>query len=253
MLRVEFVGIPGIGKSSIFTDVSKRVGKGFHLKENLRREIVIKYCENKSLSFLQRKRLQLFWKNSTPFPNALIREVYKNKNQGSGDFFRYVARTVWTSDAEFERQLNAFRLFQDEYALYESLNRFDVKCNSLLDEHLIQRVFTLLYQKQSTHSSEKVLEYFNLVPVPTHLVFVKLSPEVAVTRIESRYKKTGRINQLEESLSEKELHIQLSGYQKILEKGVQVLENRGVNVLRIDSSHSIESNSKKVVAFLNET
>jgi hypothetical protein len=112
-------------------------------------------------------------------------------------------------------------------------------------------MFTQLSEEE-IDEEQQVEKYFKNIPFIGRLVHVKLNEDEIVYRIQKRFKQTNKINYMNTGLSSEELLHQTKKYTSYVKTGIKVLEQRGVTILQIDSSLSVDQNVSKIVDFLNK-
>ncbi|WPP52906.1 AAA family ATPase [Catalinimonas niigatensis] len=271
---VEICGSPGVGKSTIFSEIICRWERNnkWTVATNLNpqgpessydfiKKIVKEVRKGKiSVGSKSRKRESMY-----EFVRRIYREIKKGKNyvdevvlKKAGD--RFVAQYPRYVDAcwnnIFYRQKkssNGLDLrFEKTEFIYRVIKKIQVSRERkadkvvILDEGLVNMIDRGLYK--STNSEDEREEIYKLLeemPVPDALVYIEIDLQENVNRILHR----SDMRDMHRGLCVDEL---INVTQKCRERiltSIQYLESKGIPVLYLNSNDTIQENADKIIAF----
>jgi hypothetical protein len=250
---VEFFGAPGVGKSTLFNEVVKKMPKDWITENqailNSKRILTTgKGVKSKLFKFLytNAKIAKFLSKNHEPVNNRIL---LSNFIKEFSFFYNFSLDSIFNSNSTSYRKTTAFLQFLETVKRISLLRKSNLETNILSDESFCQRMFTQL-SEEDIDEEIKVESYFNNLPFKGGIVYVKLNKKEIVARIKKRYKETNKINYMNVGLSSQELLNQTNRYVGYIKKGIEILEKKGVPILHIDNSLSVEFNSNEIVRFL---
>ncbi len=256
MYRIEFIGIPGVGKSTLMR----------MLVEKLRQQNNREYMTfEDAFHYVAKDKID---KGYRFILNALPRKIAE----------RFISKIINRSLFQFDAQSrflahygSAFQivLASDEYnnmshydrgvvianflslgSLYQAITE-QIVDNAVIfnDEGFVQKsmMFTS-YKTQDKELNESIISYFNNIPLPDLLIYVKADMSLCQERMFTRTKGlTARLKKLD-----KKARINfLLNSESLFEILVPWLQNeRKVTVLQIDNSNSIDTTIKKLESVL---
>ncbi len=215
-LYIEFLGVSGVGKSTIFNALQKKEKFWLTVNEH-----------NNSLGKHQRVK---FDKNSAEQRLAEQRWKYlKEKNYLPTDKLRvaYWNYVILNSDALLQKNNKNSIVLSDEgmvLSFSDAIMDLENENSKLLDDFLKNRAF----------------------------VYCTARPDVILKRIESRRKQTGKVVAQHKTNSNQELLEIISQETKERDNLVDFLKRRNKPLLVIDTSEELDKNLSKVLTFIRE-
>lgn len=252
---VEFFGAPGVGKTTLYKEVVKKMPKDWlteHIAISKSKRILTtgKGIKSKFLKFLytNTKTAKFVSKIHEPINHRIL---LSNFMDDFPVFYKHSLNSIFNSSSTSYRKTTAFLQFLKSVKKISLIRKSNLKSKILSDESFCQRMFTQL-SEEDIDEEKKVENYFNNLPFKGGVIYVKLNKEEIVTRIKKRYKETNKINYMNIGLSQEELLLQTKKYISYVEIGVKILRQRGFLVLQINNSLSLDKNVNKIVDFLNK-
>lgn len=249
MRRIELIGCPGVGKSSLYREFIRQnnrdsswltPNKAYNkiVKEHLN-NIEVKSKRDVILSSLL--NADLFKKLHPYFLKKLLNSInLKSVWDYQQDYADLVSNALLGASLENKeplRRLYGLNLF------YQSLKDIAFIENSTLndivmfDESLSQKILGLTHWEEGFFENQ-TFDYFSLIPIPVAIINCKLDYNLNISRIKSRAKTIpGHIGRSNDELLEI-----IKVQNKIFEIGVDVLKKRGVIILTLDMSHDLNKN-----------
>ncbi len=126
--------------------------------------------------------------------------------------------------------------------LYHSEANYTV----IFDESLSMGIYDIV-DSRSGFCKETIDNYFNTMPAPDMLIYFKNNSEQVFENKINRFKKRAMYSYAYNTKTKRELYEMTLAECSIAEYSIDVLNNRGVKIIEIDTSHSIRSNVKKIV------
>ena len=252
---VEFFGVPGVGKSTLFNEISKSISGNWITEKEA---VIMSKVKLTKTNVFTKTILRFIYK--FPYIAKRVSKIHEPINKRdlisafineSPDFYNYSVKNIFSSSNTDYRKTYAFVIFLETIKKIVLINNARLGFNILSDESLCQRFFTLL-SKESRNEEKMVEEYFKKVPIKGCVVYVDLNEKEVVNRILRRYKSTNRLNYMNKCLSKDELLNQAKAYLNYVKIGIRILETRNVNILRVNGAHTIQENHKKILFFLNK-
>lgn len=247
MRRVEFLGVMGAGKSSVFRACERyfsnmsapmrlvpaeRLKKEIILHE-LREQSVLKYFFLRSACLYPRLNTNLIRDNvpelawvaleeQTAYWEPLLSYVLGGGGPCGGSSASLLRRMTW---------------FMREVALVALLRRYAHKECVFHDEGLLQRGLGLALSK--SEGINFIKEYARIVPVPDYVVFITGDAALIKSRLIQRNRNTNRhINDISFAIECSHVF-------------AEILSGRGVKVLRLDGNVECNKNAESVIQEIN--
>ena len=252
---VEFFGAPGVGKTTLYKEVVKKMPKDWITEQNAIFKSKMTFVNRNSLKFFFYKTLY-----SIPQTAKFLSKIHEPINhrvlfydfiKDFPVFYKFSLDCIFNSSSTSYRKTTAFLQFLETAKKRTLIKKSNLNIKVLSDESLCQRMFTQLSEEE-IDEEQQVEKYFKNIPFIGRLVHVKLNEDEIVYRIQKRFKQTNKINYMNTGLSSEELLHQTKKYTSYVKTGIKVLEQRGVTILQIDSSLSVDQNVSKIVDFLNK-
>jgi len=251
---VEFFGAPGVGKTTLYKEVVKKMPKDWITEQNAIFKSKMTFVNRNSLKFFFYKTLY-----SIPQTAKFLSKIHEPVNhrvllskfiKDFPVFYKFSLDCIFKNSSTSYRKTTAFLQFFDTVKRRTLINKSNLNIRVLSDESLCQRIFAQLSEEE-IDERQLVEQYFKNIPFTGRLVYVKLNEFEIVNRIQKRYKQTKKINYMNTGMSSEDLLKQVKKYASYVETGVKILEQKGVTALHIDNSLSVEKNSNIIVDFLS--
>lgn len=118
---------------------------------------------------------------------------------------------------------------------------------ALVDEPLSYRLS--LFPNQASYQ-DYIRQYYNLMPLPDAVAYISADVETIAERYHGRSQRTGMINIRHQGMTHSEIHEDIKWAITIAETAVHSLKERGVAVLRLDATRSVDENAAVADTFM---
>ncbi len=243
MKRIDFMGAPGIGKTTLFNELNK-----FHSRSKkwLTIQEAKVYIANGILSdhFLSIVNLKKFLINAAR-PKGLQKQIVDNVLSSAATDALLLKQSEWSRYLEFCAYQIGFLQKEPIYRIYlakwlESIlsnvalaEEYNSPHKVLFDESLSQRAPGLL-PWDHTSCLKECHDYFKLMPAPFAVVHLNAKPEQIAKRIIER-SKVITISMQHRGLTRTELLERSKSANAIFQVGAEVLRERGIKVIDLDA------------------
>ncbi|MBA2562841.1 MAG: hypothetical protein H0V14_07995 [Chitinophagaceae bacterium] len=244
---VEFYGLPGVGKSTIYEDLKGKWKKEFNwipshhlytkkkIFESLSKFLLIvgRIIKDGNFDDVAKKEAgDRFVAQYPEFIDAFWNNIlYKQKKSYNG------------LDLRFERAKYFYITIQKIQLLRES----NSKKIALVDEGLIHRISRGLYKSENLIDElNEIKHLLQIMPLPDALVYVETDVQENAKRLAQRKK----VISMHKSLSITEIENIIPETQERMENITKILENKGIPILRVDAKLHIETNVIKIKSFV---
>ena len=245
---VEFFGPPGVGKSTIFKEIELRRKKNF-------KWITSKYWsqatfeKNKYFSFN-------FYKGLITKNNI---DTLKLKDAGN----RFIVQYPEFMDACWQNIIHKHRVshnkldirfqkaihLQTEIQKIQMLRENDVDKICLLDEGVVHLIPNALYKSSNLlEEYEEIRLLINIIPLPEAVISIDTDAKEIAQRLSKRSKVISMYKNLD--ISELEILSEIDRERRSII--IDILENHGTPILKIDSSLDIATNAEKIISFMDD-
>lgn len=247
MNRIDFLGAPGVGKTTIYDGFLQKYGKKYNLYSEFsaRLEAVKKYNKlNGGKEKLGTHLLLSLPKLRNPYISSIEDKIQKKHFEEYiktlNELVNVVNNAFCISVKDNYRRQFGYISFNRKIKILCSLeNYFDGIMAS--DESLSQKVYGILPDDKI--NKEIIIDYFQKIPLPEKLIYCYADPEIIVDRILSRAKTIpGHKNKSKSELSEN-----VENSLAIAEIGANVLIKRDVKILELNTCDNISLNIKKLL------
>jgi adenylate kinase len=254
--RIDFLGTSGVGKSTIYNKLVKNRSKidNWMTPEEAKIKIAQKYSIQNNALIKNRLiavslKVDLFKKLHPILANAVIEKnqedtIWVNKDKYT-DFFEVALRGANIQEKIPLRRLSGIRAFYATVRDVIFLEHAQIPGIILFDESLSLRIYAVTMWRKGYYE-EATIDYFNNIPPPFGIIHCKLDPDKTLSRIIQRKNTCGNIIQGHRDLDNNHLLEVIKAQNDIAAVGANVLRNRGVKVLEIDTDDSIENIVKKI-------
>jgi thymidylate kinase len=247
MKKVEFLGAPGIGKTTIIKELiscRKKNDKYISLGEAkniiLKRNILNKIYQPKSLLKLVILKYGKLLGLTEKYYDDIIGTLSNSSGNSNYDEFRPFLKCCdkllrHSEDDPIYRLLTTRWLLisLDEYI---NLNSIDLNYTVIIDEFVTHKSIGILSSSNS-FEDKHCKEYFSLVPTGDLVIYLYAEPKIIMERIIQR--RSERITYQHRGLSESQILEKTTMAVRIVEMGAEILKERGVNVVKIDGTNTI--------------
>ncbi len=255
MKRIDFLGVPGTGKSTICNELVK-VRSSFEdycFPQEARRIIEAKALlqkksiKNKAAGYLISNRFfSSFFKKSL-YTGFSLKEELNAFYEKNGEFLSVCAMCVSEKVDSPNHKLLGATWLTKIIAEYHFLNRsinYDLKV--VFDESLSQKIFGV--SDVLNFKYELVSRYFKTMPKPDGLIIVKGDVSTIKRRLFGRTKiNTGHIK-----LNEKEISTWIENANKLVDLGEIVLKDRNIRTVEVPASNDPQTNARLIYEFIQD-
>lgn len=253
MKHVEFLGIPGSGKTSLMSALVKSLNSGkssvLTSDEVMSRVLcqrsillgnackVLKVAPNRIKQFVFRRLFLL----SESRCAAIARFIYKHPDL-SCKIFQMIDRS---SQNEYHEKLACW--FADLFALYQSsVDALDTDEIIVIDEGFANRALTLFGYDSDAAFIMSLKYYLSQVPLPDMVIAIDVPVEIAMERVLKR----GLPLRMRNLKAEDQIKT-LFQCQECVVKTARILEANGVSVLRIANTRTLQDAREEIVQYFD--
>lgn len=256
MKRIDFLGAPGVGKSTLYNHLIANRRKGTfwitptEAELKIAREHIKKLSTKNKKVFLARLALNnIFFKPLHPtivdkVINLVENEIIWDNKIKYTEFLNQAVLGACLEEKDSLRRLmgiNYFFKVMKTVVLFENSKYDEIV---ILDESLSQKVCGLTHYKES-YFEKQTKEYFSCIPVPDLLIHCKLDIKTTLQRLITRYKTIPA----HRNITKAELLEVVKIHNKIANIGAKILKQRNVLVLDIDMKQCPEKNIQIINSF----
>ncbi|SDS33627.1 hypothetical protein SAMN04487764_1987 [Gillisia sp. Hel1_33_143] len=271
---IEICGVPGVGKSTIFSELEKieKIHGHWRTSSNLkplgdksRSEFLGSICSdilkgkkprNKRTKMLESnldyiKRIYRTLKLGRKFVDTyVLKEAGLRFIQEYPEYIDACWQNIYYKQSKSANGLDL--RFEKAEFIYLILKKIQVlmelKSNRimLIDEGLINLIDRALYESSIEISEEsEIKKRVDTMPWPSAIVYVQTDLDEIANRILGRKD----IRDMHRNLDRNELMMFTDNAMKRIEIAIEHLKSYGVPVLDLDSSHSVQSNTQQIIDF----
>ncbi len=260
MRRIDFLGVPGAGKTTLFDEMLRqRTQKSnwLTLEEAKLKCARQKYPEAlKSFKEFYKAFLlySYLYKITTPnLPDIILKQqkddlIWTRRNELS-KFLEVSLNLIASSYKEpvlkFLDHMHFFRSIEDALLLDE----LDTDKFLAFDESLSKR--PLFSSRFDADFKRIIYQYYENMPVPSLIIYCLCEPEEIFKRLIHRKNKKGHVAPDHRDLSDRELVRRTIYQRKIAEIAVGILIKRGVPILELNMKKSIQYNALKAIRYID--
>lgn len=255
MKRIDFLGAPGVGKSTIYQALlslevvnrknkyySEEMASIYAVEEHIKQE-------KSFISFLTRLILRIKIARN-PYVSSIEEKINKasfeqfvSRNLG---LFELVDKAYCLSNKSPYRNQYGYVSFNKKIKKYAVLEKY-FPYTVIADESISQKVYGI--NPSSDKMQIEIIEsYFLEIPPPDILIHCIHNEDDIVNRILTRNKMIPG----HRGLTEKELKQKTKLTLKIAEIGALILQERGTEVIQVNTSSSVDKNVQKILNSMNK-
>jgi hypothetical protein len=243
---IEFVGVPGVGKTTTYSYLftsrlnSRELAlyKDLELKQNFFRQVT----DPKYLL----KKFRLTSSNNSYRSNKreLLNSFVNNNPELLEMFWTSIFSIQKGSDPgiKFHRVNYLWKIIEKIQKIKEDKNQTAY----LLDEGLIQNVNYFIQLHTGFDAKEQLKELIRRInDLPMAVVYFEGDPEIVVERSLKRKKQLG----IDLGLSREDLLLSRSKSADELNTSIEIIEKKGIPVLRLRPDEEVETKGERVISF----
>ncbi|MDX2246064.1 MAG: AAA family ATPase [Bacteroidia bacterium] len=190
MKLIEFLGLPGSGKTTLVPFINSVMAKNGHTVFNRQDVRLLHVCGGY-------KKFRIVQKLPSFFTKALVKVFFKLNHTESfytekfiekyPDLVAYVLKTSAKNGVNEKVRKNSIRWFLSLGAIYELAQEI-MPSNAylLLDEGFCQKVLNLFVSVHKDPNLDKVKKYLEMIPQPDTILFIQTDPTLAFDRMKVR-------------------------------------------------------------------
>lgn len=266
MQRIDFLGAPGVGKSTLYNELVKQRVKSdtWMTPGEARARIAYEYSLQNARSVKNHVIAGLLkssiCKRLHPILSNKILAAYQKKTTWTekdryAKFFETALKgaTIWEKDPL--RRLMGITEFYSVATEVIFLEHSQFMGLTLFDESLSHKVYTITHWRKGFFEG-MTNDYFSHIPLPTGLIYCKLEPEETFNRVKQRSitvpGQEGKIIPGHRDLNDNLLLESIKAQLDIAAIGAEVLRNRGVSILEVDMADTPAHNVKLIANALGD-
>jgi hypothetical protein len=251
-MHIDFLGAPGVGKSTTYHSMIKQRYKGdrwLPLDEaiiSIARECSCKNSFNFAefalkvfVSLPITNRLQVAASKS--FLSVLESELAWHSSEIYNELLFFVLNSALTKEKSPLQIFSGLNWFVTVFKKVLLVKNYCDDRIVVFDESLSQKVYGIT-GSQNSICENTVKDYFYLIPKPCMLIYFRLDLELLYERVIKREK----IIYGHRSLNKELLKSKLKNQILIARIGQEIMGERGVKILNVDCSDSVDTNAKAI-------
>lgn len=256
MGRIDFLGAPGVGKSTIYKALLSFISISTQNKKYYSEEEAILYSvrnyirKNKNLEAFLIDILLIFRKIRNPYISSIEEKINKKIFEEfvleHEKLFELVDRAYCMSDKSLYRKQYGYLSFNRKirkYAILKECFPYIV----IADESLSQKVYGV--NPSECFNAQIIKAYFNTITVPNFLIHCVNDEVEVVNRILAREKTIPG----HQGLTEAELVEKTKSSLLIAEIGAEILQQRGAQVIEVDTAKQVQENAIAIAKLIDPT
>jgi len=264
MRRIEFFGIPGVGKTATYQELIKlkSTKKEWLFSSEAKKYSVLKKLQKEKKANLKQYLLYLFRKGlillpligtATGISDFLIKEdkkeLFHSFYKKNSQFVDICAGCFAEQNKESYRRFYGASLFYNlacELIFYE---KHIENSTVIFDEGLAQKIFGVV--DISSITERKIRDYFRYMPAPSGIVYFRCDDVTIVDeRLKSRYKNKGKLLYSHKDLNDYTEWI--GNAIKVTSITIDTLRNRGLSILEVPAELSASEKATEIKKFIRQ-
>lgn len=258
MERIDFFGVPGVGKTTLYNELLKqrRRKEQWLTPEEARICIAKSYLCSRCNSMREQTRLLLLnvvkinvvQKRLTErLTSSLAGKALRRRLIEFMPFIELCAESLGDKNKPpFYRFLLA-RWFLNNLEEAALVGEFNINKKVLFDESLSQRATGMMPWDYSAGEAWS-RKYFELVPLPDAVILLRAEPAQIANRIIGR--KEQKINFQHRGLTDNEVRERIKIAAMVVKTGAGILRERGVRILELDALQPIDKMAEETAFFI---
>lgn len=256
--RIDVLGAPGVGKSTIYNELTKRRKKSSEwvTPEEAALLLAKEYLTKSSNATLKYFAISTFkipflLRFNKLFANQIINQYgfkfLKEQSSNYNEFLDVALSGALIQEKEPIRRLIGINWFYGAYKRTLLFENSKFKNIVLFDESLSQKVYGITISKKKFFE-KTCTNYFKFMPPPAGLIYCETDLKELFERITKRHK----IIPGHSDLSKEELREYIEVQAEISEIGKNIIKSRGIPVIELDTINTPVYNAKIIDTFINE-
>jgi hypothetical protein len=253
--RIEFIGLPGSGKSSLYDFAYRFLAQHYPKTYNLKK--ALRHCEFQAINLSQsevksiRKAFLMLAETylAPVFPYSRRRtEAYLKFALDNTDFINLIFATLSKANMSFENKIRISNWFFAELSAYQMIDEYFIDDGILLlDEGFCHRSISLVACDQTVYSTNLLDNYFNMRAfIPDILFVVKRNFESCLNAL----RKKGLPDYFA-VLNPDELYERFVFFGKWLEDVIKKASNLKIEVIEIENTNDLNNAKKQIKEYSN--
>lgn len=242
MRVVEFLGAPGIGKSTLYREVMKQLGKGTWLTPSEARMASYRELTESRLDgwYYSKLKSNRFAKSASQLTQRKLRECVNSVLDDSVACQQFLSQAMCCfEDADIDALLK-LRMIYDWYNVFTARVLFgEIELDQwvAVDESLTKKGLNFLTYVADDKLESAIHDYYEAVPFPEVVVHCHVELPIAVERINQR--RAGgkkKVAFTHRQVSDENLEAVTGKQQFIARRATEILISRGSRVIEVDLS-----------------
>lgn len=261
MKRIDFLGAAGVGKSTVYSALIQQREKKEKLftVQEAKVKIAQKYYWKKNKSIDDWCKLVAI---SLPLPikvrSLVAAKLLHRQNEIKmwndrykfSSFFDAILKGTYLNERDMLRRVLGVKRIYDLFEDVMLIEGSDLPGIVVCDDSLSQKIYAIA--EMYNFSTEDVIEkYFNTFPIPQAVIHFSNEPHVVLSHVKKRTKEGGETVQWHRDVDNKELLSRVTSQLKISKIGADILVQRGVPVLKIETTKAARENAQRILQFID--
>lgn len=258
MNRIDIVGVGGVGKSTLMKNLKAKRSNKTWLDENEALNIAARNAiKSTKASYVLIKIIFLISKTGIKLPKTVLLQVlnkmgssqFRNFLKENPDFLRAIIKGIERQSSNNIQKLDFIHHFVHVIQKYSFIEHYSKRTNWVIwDESLTHKMFAVIPWEMD--SIDLVKHYCETMPLPNGVIYLRDNPENITKKIKNRTLKGITIS-AHENLSTNCLTKLNSITIQLVEFSIEILKNRGINVLELNAQDKKEVNLLKAQKFVD--
>jgi thymidylate kinase len=247
---VELLGPSGVGKSSLYFSLQKKWNKDDRWA--IYHDFIYQRKNNTIVSTLLKLRSLKYKVSNTDYlwNDGKITDQKKEFASRYPEFMSVFLDLVndnakYGFNGEDKRFFIIYYMLKSMERLHNVLERTGDNRICLIDEALLSRIMHL---NSPEFTRDDLLSYLNAMPLPDAVIYLNASPDKIVRRIQKR----ARTSTLHQGLEDNDILKYTINTQSLMEFSLEVLKEKGVNILTLDAGQPLQALTSEVIQYLNQ-
>lgn len=242
MQHIEFLGLPGSGKTCFYKKIIKHKSImgfdqaiGVSIRTNILKQYNITRVKRiiKVIKYILRSKME---NSMYRFSNYQIKSYPRflyNYNNLNKYIDKIIAKMQYSADESQEIFYRFFSLCSGYQLINENFSQKEIV---VFDEGFCHNSISLLLRGKGLNNEKLIFEYLDYIPLPDTVIMVNVN----VINSEYRMKKRGRYPKPFLNMNKEKRISKLKELNVFFEKIVDILREKGVEVIEVDNNGSLE-------------